>query len=420
MRGSIDGARNARPGMRFIRRRDPPPLSTKGRGVSAIENANVLWFIPTHGDGRYLGTSFRGRAVDFAYLRQIAEAADALGYYGVLLPTGKSCEDSWVVASALAPQTERLRFLVAVRPGLQSPTVAARMTATLDRISQGRLLINVVTGGDPIENKGDGLFLSHNDRYELTREFLEVYTALLRGETVTWSGEHLQIEAGKLLFLPPHEPPPLYFGGSSDAGIDVAAQLVDKYLTWGEPPQDVAKKIATVRKAALARGRKLTFGIRLHVIVRETAEEAWRAADKLISHLDDGTIATAQKVFERMDSVGQSRMAALHGGRRDKLEVSPNLWAGVGLVRGGAGTALVGDPQTVAQRMREYMSIGIDSFILSGYPHLEEAYRFAELVMPLLPLADKSTRSVAAANMGPFGETIANVGRPTELRASQS
>ena len=133
--------------------------------MSAIESANVLWFIPTHGDGRYLGTSVGGRAVDFAYLRQIAEAADTLGYYGVLLPTGKSCEDSWVVASALAPQTERLRFLVAVRPGLQSPTVAARMTATLDRVSQGRLLINVVTGGDPVENCGDGLFLAHGDRY---------------------------------------------------------------------------------------------------------------------------------------------------------------------------------------------------------------------------------------------------------------
>ena len=260
----------------------------KGRYVSAIPSANVLWFIPTHGDGRYLGTSQGGRAVDFAYMRQIAQAADSLGYYGVLLPTGKSCEDSWVVASALAPQTERLRFLVAVRPGLQSPTVAARMTATLDRVSGGRLLINVVTGGDPVENKGDGLFLSHNDRYELTREFLEIYAALLRGETVNYSGKHLQVEAGSLLFRPFQEPlPPLYFGGSSDAGVDVAAQIVDKYLTWGEPPQAVAAKIANVRKAARAKGRQLSFGIRLHVIVRETAEEAWRAADKLISHLDD-------------------------------------------------------------------------------------------------------------------------------------
>ena len=389
--------------------------------MSTIESANVLWFIPTHGDGRYLGTSVGGRAVDFAYLSQIAEAADTLGYYGVLLPTGKSCEDSWVVASALAPRTERLRFLVAVRPGLQSPTVAARMTATLDRVSQGRLMINVVTGGDPVENRGDGLFLAHNDRYDLTREFLEIYNALLRGETVNYTGKHLQIDAGSLLFRPLQEPmPPLYFGGSSDAGIDVAARLVDKYLTWGEPPADVAKKIEVVKRAAQARGRRLSFGIRLHVIVRETNDEAWRAANKLIGHLDDSTIAAAQKVFERMDSVGQSRMAALHGGRRDRLEVSPNLWAGVGLVRGGAGTALVGDPQTVAARIKEYMAIGIDSFILSGYPHLEEAYRFAELVMPLLPLNHANKRVEVAANMGPFGETIANIARPSERRASQS
>ena len=389
--------------------------------MSAIQSANVLWFIPTHGDGRYLGTSQGGRAVDFAYLRQIAEAADSLGYYGVLLPTGKSCEDSWVVASALAPQTERLRFLVAVRPGLQSPTVAARMTATLDRVSGGRLMINVVTGGDPVENKGDGLFLSHDDRYGLTREFLEIYTALLRGETVNYSGKHLRVEAGSLLFRPLQEPlPPLYFGGSSDAGVDVAGQIVDKYLTWGEPPQAVAAKIANVRKVARAKGRELSFGIRLHVIVRETTEEAWRAADKLISHLDDATIAAAQKVFERMDSVGQNRMSALHGGRRDRLEVSPNLWAGVGLVRGGAGTALVGDPDTVAQRMREYMDIGIDSFILSGYPHLEEAYRFAELVMPLLPLDHAQPRERVAVNVGPFGETVANIARPPELHAAQS
>jgi alkanesulfonate monooxygenase len=387
----------------------------KGLRVRTESLANVLWFLPTHGDGRYLGTSAGGRAVDLPYLRQVAQAADSLGYDGVLLPTGKSCEDSWVVASALAPLTERLKFLVAVRPGLQSPAVAARMTATLDRLSQGRLMINVVTGGDPVENRGDGLFLSHDDRYELTREFLEVYIALLRGDVVNHQGKHLRIENGQLLFRPLQEPmPPLYFGGSSDAGVDVAAQLVDKYLTWGEPPAAVAKKIANVRAAAQAKGRTLSFGIRLHVIVRESADEAWRAADRLISHLDDTTIAAAQKVFERMDSVGQNRMAALHGGRRDKLEVSPNLWAGVGLVRGGAGTALVGDPQTVAERVREYIAIGVDTFILSGYPHLEEAYRFAELVLPLLPRAQSRAHPVVAANMGPFGETIANIARPSE------
>ena len=389
--------------------------------MSSTQPANVFWFLPTHGDGHYLGTADGGRAVDLGYLKQVAQAADTLGYYGVLLPTGKSCEDSWIVASALAPLTERLRFLVAVRPGLQQPSVAARMTATLDRLSKGRLLINVVTGGDPVENKGDGIFLSHAERYEVTREFMEVYKRLLEGETVDYAGRHILVEGAQILYEPVQKPhPPFYFGGSSDAGIDVAAQLVDKYLTWGEPPAQVAEKIATVKAAAARHGRSLSFGIRLHVIVRETNEAAWAAAEQLISRLDDKTIAAAQAVFGRMDSVGQSRMSSLHGGRRDRLEISPNLWAGVGLVRGGAGTALVGDPETVAERMREYMALGIDSFILSGYPHLEEAYRFAELVMPRLTLGHGVPRQSGVANMGPFGETIANTARPQPRRAAQS
>lgn len=378
--------------------------------MTAASDTDVLWFLPTHGDGRYLGTSHGAREVDLAYLRQIAEAADELGYYGVLLPTGRSCEDSWVVASALAPLTRRLRFLVAVRPGLQTPAVSARMAATLDRISDGRLLINVVTGGDPVELKGDGVFLDHASRYAVTEEFLRIWRALLTGETVTSKGEHLEIEGGQLFFPPVQQPyPPLWFGGSSDAGIDVAAEQVDTYLTWGEPPADVAAKLDKAREAAAARGRTLRFGIRLHVIVRESAAEAWAAADRLIAHVDEASIAKAQAVFARMDSVGQQRMSQLHGGRRDRLEISPNLWAGVGLVRGGAGTALVGDPETVAERMREYMAVGVDAFILSGYPHLEECYRFAELVFPLLPLKATTGRPRRRVrNAGPFGEIIAN------------
>lgn len=202
----------------------------------APDKINVFWFLPTHGDGRYLGTIEGGRPVDLPYLQQVALAADSLGYYGVLIPTGKSCEDSWLVASALAPLTRRLRYLVAVRPGLQPPTLAARMAATLDRLSEGRLLINVVTGGDPVENKGDGIFLSHSERYQVTREFLDVYTRLLRGEKVDYHGEHIHVEGAEVLFPPVQENgPPLYFGGSSDAAIDVAAEQIDSYLTWGEP-----------------------------------------------------------------------------------------------------------------------------------------------------------------------------------------
>lgn len=275
----------------------------------APDKINVFWFLPTHGDGRYLGTTEGGRPVDLPYLQQVALAADSLGYYGVLIPTGKSCEDSWLVASALAPLTRRLRYLVAVRPGLQPPTLAARMAATLDRLSEGRLLINVVTGGDPVENKGDGIFLSHSERYQVTREFLDIYTRLLRGEKVDYHGEHIHVEGAEVLFPPVQENgPPLYFGGSSDAAIDVAAEQIDSYLTWGEPPELVAEKLAVVRERAAARGRTLQYGIRLHVIVRETEEEAWAAADRLIAHLDDDTIAQAQKIFARMDSAGQARI----------------------------------------------------------------------------------------------------------------
>ncbi|MCJ1885903.1 FMNH2-dependent alkanesulfonate monooxygenase [Pseudomonas sp. LA21] len=371
---------------------------------------NVFWFLPTHGDGHFLGTSEGARPVSLPYLKQIAQAADSLGYYGVLIPTGRSCEDSWVVASALAPLTERLRYLVAIRPGIISPTVSARMAATLDRLSGGRLLINVVTGGDPDENRGDGIHLSHAERYEVTDEFLRIWRRVLQGESVDFAGKHLQVENAKALYPPIQKPyPPLYFGGSSAEAHDLAAEQVDVYLTWGEPPQAVAQKIADVRERAAKQGRSVKFGIRLHVIVRETAEEAWKAADKLIANISDETIANAQKSFARFDSEGQRRMAALHGGRRDQLEIYPNLWAGVGLVRGGAGTALVGDPQQVAERIKEYADLGIDSFIFSGYPHLEEAYRFAELVFPLLPEPYASLAGRGVTNLtGPFGEMIAN------------
>ncbi|MBB6692516.1 FMNH2-dependent alkanesulfonate monooxygenase [Cohnella xylanilytica] len=368
----------------------------------------VFWFIPTHGDGKYLGTTHGARAVDFDYMTQIAKAADTLGYGGVLLPTGKSCEDPWIAASALIPATKHLKFLVAVRPGLMSPTTAARMASSFDRISGGRLLVNVVTGGDAVELAGEGLHLDHDARYDLTDEFLTVWRRTLQGEQVDFEGDYVRVTGGKVLYPPVQKPyPPLFFGGSSDAGHRVAANHIDVYLSWGEPPAQVAEKMATVRKLAAEQGRTVRFGIRLHVIVRETEEKAWEAANDLIRYLDDETIAEAQSILGRFDSVGQRRMMELHGGSRDKLEIGPNLWAGVGLVRGGAGTALVGDPRTVADRMLEYAELGIDTFILSGYPHLEEAYQFAESVFPLLPL-NRSKEKEQRSYISPFGEMIAN------------
>jgi alkanesulfonate monooxygenase len=392
-------------------------IQASTRGAAATD---VLWFLPTHGDGRYLGSQIGARHVTLNYLSQIARAADELGYFGVLLPTGKSCEDSWVIASAMVPLTRQLRFLVAVRPGLSEPSMTARMAATLDRLSGGRVLINVVVGGDPHELRGDGVWMDHTQRYAAADEYLTVWRQMMRGETVDFNGKYIKVEGGKLLYPPLQTPhPPLYFGGSSEAGQDVAAKHVDVYLTWGEPLADVAEKLDRARQRAASLGRQLSFGIRLHVIVRETEQQAWQAAEALIHHVDDEAIETARSAFARFDSVGQQRMTLLHGGRRDKLEISPNLWAGVGLVRGGAGTALVGNPQQVSARMKEYMALGIDRFILSGYPHLEECYRFAELVFPLLPLKATTGRDLEPArNTGPFGEVIANVVAPSRRQAA--
>ncbi|WP_454255048.1 FMNH2-dependent alkanesulfonate monooxygenase [Pseudomonas sp. Marseille-Q8238] len=353
---------------------------------------DIFWFLPTSGDTRYLGHSASGRPATNAYMRQIAVAAENLGYDGILIPTGSSCLDPWVTAASLVPVTQRLKLLVALRTSLGNPTASARQAATLDQASGGRLLLNVVPGGDATELAADGVFLDHDQRYAAADEFLSVWRQLLSGETVDFHGEHLRVEGAQNFFPPVQQPyPPLFFGGSSPAAHELAAKHVDAYLTWGEPPAAVAEKIADVRARAAKHGRTVRFGVRLHVIVRETNEQAWAAADELISHLDDDTIAAAQANYASMDSEGQRRMAALHGGRRDRLEVSPNLWAGVGLVRGGAGTALVGDPQTVATRLQEYVDLGVDRFVLSGYPHLEEAYRFAELVFPLLPGKGKVT-----------------------------
>jgi alkanesulfonate monooxygenase len=383
------------------------------RRLERMRNMDVLWFIPTHGDGRYLGTSIGGRALTPEYMQQLAGAIDSLGFTGALLPTGRSCEDAWITASSLIAVTQRMKFLVAIRPGISSPGMAARMAATFDRISKGRLLINVVTGGDPAELAGDGLHLSKDDRYALTDEFLSVWRDVMRGEVVDFAGQHLTIQGSKLLFPPVQSPyPPLYFGGSSPAAKRVAAKHVDLYLTWGEPPAQVAEKIAEVRQLAAEYGRTVRFGIRLHVIVRETESQAWEAANQLIKHLDDRTIAAAQSALGRSDSEGQRRMMQLHNGSRANLEISPNLWAGVGLVRGGAGTALVGDPDTVAARMLEYADLGIDTFIFSGYPHLEEAYRVAELLFPKLPLAN--VPQIAPSRfLSPIGEIMANEKIPT-------
>ncbi|MEV7148222.1 LLM class flavin-dependent oxidoreductase [Streptomyces sp. NPDC093084] len=350
------------------------------------------WFLPTNGDSRHVvggghGTpataSGRDRPPTVAYLSQIAKAAEDLGFVGALTPTGAWCEDAWLTTAMVSRHTERLKFLVAFRPGFVSPTLAAQMASTFQRQSGGRLLLNVVTGGESHEQRAYGDFLDKDARYRRTGEFLDIVRQLWEGKTVDLEGEHLRVEDAKLARVP--DPvPEVYFGGSSPAAGRVAARSVDVYLTWGEPPAQVAEKIAWIRGLAAEQGRTLRFGIRLHVITRDTSEQAWAEANRLLDGFDPETVRSVQTGLARSESAGQQRMLALHGGRRDALEIHPNLWAGIGLVRGGAGTALVGSHEEVAARIKEYAALGIDEFVLSGYPHLEEAYWFGEGVLPRL------------------------------------
>jgi alkanesulfonate monooxygenase len=349
------------------------------------------WFLPTNGgDGRHVvggghgvGAGPAGRPASVSYLGQIARAAEDVGFEAALTPTGAWCDDAWLSTAMLSQVSERLKFLVAFRPGLTSPFLAAQMGGTFQNLTGGRLLLNVVTGGESHEQRMFGDFLDKDARYARCEEFLHIVRSLWRGETVTFHGEHLQVEDAVLDQIP--DPvPEIYFGGSSPAADTVAARHADVYLTWGEPPAAVREKIDWICKLAADEGREVRFGIRMHTITRDTADEAWAEADRLVAGIDEETVAKVQAGLRRSESEGQRRMLELHGGSADDLEIHPNVWAGIGLVRGGAGTALVGSHEQVAERIEEYHSVGIDEFVLSAYPHLEGAYWFGEGVLPIL------------------------------------
>jgi alkanesulfonate monooxygenase len=348
----------------------------------------VLWNINTT-DGRFPWLAESSRKTDLQYFQQAAIAVDRLGFSGALIAT--AAHDVWVMATSIMPLTKRMKFLLAVHPGLISPTLFAKMAASFDQFSDGRLLINIVNGDDRLQ-KGYGLNLGHDERYAMTDEYLSVWKRVIAGETVTFSGKYIKVTNARIQITSRQKPhPPLWFGGSSEAALEAAAKNIDLYLSWGEPPPQAAEKFATVRRLAEGHGRKLRFGIRLYLIVRETDEKAWAVADRMLARMDDASIEKVQATASTSDSVGQQRMLALHGGKKPQrardLEIYPDMWSGMGLVRSGPGTTLVGSPQTVAARMKEYTDLGVDAFIVSGYPMLEEAYRVAELLLPILPLS---------------------------------
>ncbi|MFC8721876.1 LLM class flavin-dependent oxidoreductase [Kitasatospora sp. NPDC057198] len=350
----------------------------------------VLWYLIPR-EGHYPWEPEGRRPVDLGYLQHLAATVERLGYTGALLATDQY--DVWTLGSALAAATgPGFQPLLAVHPGLVSPTLLAKMALSFEHLhGPGRLRFNVVNGSTG-QLREYGLHVGHDDRYRLSAEYWSLVKRLTSGEVFDHEGEFYQLkDAGaSLRDLPPLREGhiPLWFGGSSPAGIEVAAEHVDVYLTWGEPPHLLKEKLERVRERAAAHGRTLRLGLRLHLIVRDTEEQAWAAADRLLDVTSQATYARQLGGRAGEDGVGWQRQFRQHGGRvparARELEEHPNLWPGMSLFRPGPGTAVVGSTEQVVERLREFQELGVDTFILSGNPLLEEAYRVAETVLPKL------------------------------------
>lgn len=351
------------------------------------------WFLPSMGDSEIIGPPTREATL--GYLVDVAKAAEDAGFNFALIPVGTTCQDAWLVAGMVGALTEKLKFLVAMRPGFVAPTLAAKMCNTLDVQLKGRVLVNVVTGGFPQEQAADGDFLEHDERYARTQEFMQVVRKAWT-EPGKWDheGKYYKVEGGNVFPKPFQKPyPPFYFGGASDAAKVVGAEESDIYLLWGETVDMIRERIEDMKVRAAAIGRTLRFGMRIHVISRETDAEARDAADALVSEVPEKFQEMMNKHHARGESEGERRQRELVAAARDGW-LTDHLWSGIGKARLGVGLAVVGSGESVARTLQEYIDLGIDTFIHSGYPHLEEAQRFGKYVMP--HFAGRTTTTAAA------------------------
>ncbi|GAB2895239.1 LLM class flavin-dependent oxidoreductase [Streptomyces mayteni] len=351
--------------------------------------SEVLWYLIPR-EGAYPWEPAGRRPVNLGYLRRLAGAVDSLGFSGALLAT--DLHDVWPLGSALSASTStRFQPLLAVHPGLISPTLLAKMALTFDTLFGGRLRFNVVNGSTRTLREY-GLNVEHDERYALSAEYWSIVKRLTAGEVFDHRGNYYDLTnaGGSFGDLKPVQSPhvPLWFGGSSEPGIEMAAQHMDVYLTWAEPPSQLEEKLDRVRERAARHGRTLRFGLRLHLIVRDSEDEAWAAADRLLDVTSEATYARQLRDRSGEDGVGWQRQFRQHGGRvparARELERHPNLWPGMSLFRPGPGTAVVGSTAQVIERLKEYEDLGVDTFILSGNPLLEEAYRVGETILPAL------------------------------------
>jgi len=352
----------------------------------------VYWYV-FYVDGQYPWNAGKTRHVDRRYLKALGSAIDASGFHGALVATGAGGGwDPWAISSTLAAHTERMRFLIAVHPSLLSPTLLAKQAVTFDHLSGGRLDINIVNGHAGLG--AAGVHLAHDERYAHGDEYLEVYRRIVGGGPgpIDFKGRHLDIRGGQPLDAAIQSPyPPIWVGGSSDVAMDLAAKHGDVYASWAEPLEKHAAHIAAFRERAAGYGREVGTAMTIHVVVRDTEEQAWAEIDRMLQHADQGSVDALQRGLRAGQSVGQQRALSLHSGQLPRhardLEISPNVWTGYGLLRIGSSITLVGTPRQVADRLIEYHNAGVDKFILSHHPLPEEAMRVADDLLPLLPLS---------------------------------
>jgi alkanesulfonate monooxygenase len=322
------------------------------------------------------------------YVAEIARAAEISGFQGGLIPSFPMTDEPWAISAFLARETKTFRFMIAFQPGFLNPIVAARMTASLQRATGGRALFNVITGGGGPSQLWWGDSTGHDDRYTRTTEFLDMLRGVWGGQEFSYQGKFYRADNVTLPApLAGEAFPEIYFSGSSDAALVSAAKHADYYLTWLEPFAQLREKFARVKERTDALGRKIKCAVRVDIVARPTEEEAWAEVRRGFENVDADALARFKKMSEGSESVGAKRQGSLQPktlSNYKDLIIEPNVWSGFGLLRGGQTQGIVGSYEQVAERLDDLVQLGADAFILASTPHLEEAYRVGEEVLPLV------------------------------------
>ena len=347
-----------------------------------IDGAEISWFAPLcDGDDDFLGNRNPDYKSSWENTSKIVKTADALGYRNVLCPSSYQVgQDTLAFVAGMAPLTEQINLLAAIRCGEVHPPMLARSIATLDHMLKGRLTINIISSDLP------GTTLASTERYARSREVIEILKQAWTQDEIDFQGKyyHYKLPTAPIKPYQQNGGPLLYFGGYSPAGVDLCAEHCDVYLMWPETEEKLQGLMENMTKKAAAYNRTVQFGLRVHVIVRETEAEARDYADALLSKLNLDLGNDIRNRAQDAASLGVARQSQLREEADESYYVEPNLWTGIGLARSGCGAALVGDPDQIVAKLQRYMDMGIRSFILSGYPHQQECELFAKLVLPRL------------------------------------